>query len=82
MSRTKYIHDKAKYESIISDGVRLEAVYRLQTAHTKKDCAAEQCGLGREIKVYSDYARVYFPDEDKVEFFHYGCFKREFQPDA
>lgn len=82
MSRNKYIHDRAKYETIVSDGVVLEAVFRLQTAHTKKRCDADHCGLGREILPYQDYARVYFEDEDKVEMFHYGCFRREFKPDA
>lgn len=85
MSRSKKateIHNKSRYQNMTVNGRALEAVFRIQTASTKKVCCLEGCVLGGEIKVYQDYARVYYPDTEELEIMHEGCFRREFEPDA
>ena len=75
-------HDRSKYRQIRDkDGELLEAVFRVQLSHGQHKCDKADCVLGGWILPLSDYARVYYEEEDKVEKFHYGCFLEEF-PDA
>jgi hypothetical protein len=75
--------DRAKYTELRDeDGATMEAVYRLQEAKASKTCAFERCRFPRnEILPLMRYARVYYPDEDAVEMFHYSCFQRVFGND-
>lgn len=70
--------DRAKYRELAEQGHPLEAVYRMQTAGSSKECNLEDCALGGKIMPLQRYARVYYQDEDVVEMFHVACFMREF----
>jgi hypothetical protein len=72
------IIDRSKYHEIHNGKKVLEAVYRIQQAQSTKTCCKEDCLLGSPILPFQDYARVYYEDEDEVEFFHYACFREEF----
>jgi hypothetical protein len=76
------IFNGAKFDRIVTeDGKELEAVVRIQEAQSEKVCDLADCPLGPRILPFHTYARVYFPDEDKVETFHVACFTREFVSD-
>lgn len=79
MSKVKI--NRAKYSEIQDGGEKLEAVFRVQTAGGVKKCDNKDCLSRRDrtILPMEKYARVYYEDEDAVEFFHFSCFKEIFK---